>query len=101
MTEKLLPDTIEFDGPFPNLARRLRLGIVGGGRISATQAMAARMTGHWDVVAGALSSDPGRASSRGAALHLDPARCYASFHDMAKAESARPDGVDAADAGQE
>ena len=95
MTERLLPNTIEFDGPFPNLTRRLRLGIVGGGRISATQAMAARMTGHWDVVAGALSSDPDRARSRGAALHLDPARCYASFHDMAKAESARPDGVDA------
>ena len=95
MTIELLPDRFDFEGPFPNLSRRLRLGIVGGGRISTTQAMAARMTGYWDVVAGAFSSDPARALSRGADHHLEAARCYSSFHDMAKAEAARPDGVDA------
>ncbi len=84
-----------FDGPFPRLGRRLRLGIVGGGRIAGTQAMAARMTDRWEVVAGALSSDPDKARARGAEWYLPPERCYASFNDMAEAEAARTDGVDA------
>ena len=55
MTETLLPAGFDFEGPFPRLSRRLRLGVVGGGRIAATQAMAARLSDRWDVVAGALS----------------------------------------------
>lgn len=95
MTERLLPENLDFNGPFPALSRRLRLGVVGGGRISATQATAARMTDRWEVVAGALSSDPDRAKERGAEWFMDPDRCYASFADMAQAEAARTDGVDA------
>ncbi|WP_421981768.1 Gfo/Idh/MocA family protein [Roseibium sp.] len=95
MTEKLLPQSFDFDGPFPRLSRRLRLGIVGGGRISATQAMAARMTDLWEISAGALSSDPEKAKARGADLFLDPERCYGSFDEMAEAEAVRSDGVDA------
>ena len=95
MSEKLLPDHINFNGPFPRLSRRLRLGIVGGGRISETQAMAARMTDLWEITAGALSSDPNRATARGKALHLHPYRCYTDFEDMAENEAMRPDGVDA------
>lgn len=95
MSDKLLPETIDFDGPFPRLSRRLRLGVVGGGRISATQAMAARMTDRWEVVAGALSSDPDRARIRGAEWYLPPERSYVSYDEMARAEAARPDGVDA------
>ncbi|MEE2943549.1 MAG: Gfo/Idh/MocA family oxidoreductase [Pseudomonadota bacterium] len=95
MTEKLLPENFEFEGPYPRLSRRLRLGVVGGGRISATQATAARLTDRWEVTAGALSSDPDRARERGAEWFLPPERCYASFGEMAKAEAARPDGVDA------
>jgi len=60
----ILPGSFDFDGPFPPQTRRLRLGVVGGGRISQTQAMAARMTDRWDIVAGAFSSDP--AKRRGA-----------------------------------
>ena len=75
---KLLPPDMSFEGPFPQLSRRLRLGVVGGGRISVTQAMAARMTDCWEVTAGALSSDPregkgatqGLASAGGALLHI-------------------------------
>lgn len=92
---KLLPPDLSFDGPFPRLSRRLRLGVVGGGRISATQAMAARMTDHWEVVAGALSSDPGKAKARGKDWHLPEERCYTSFEEMAATESGRDDGVDA------
>lgn len=91
----LLPDAIDFDGPFPRLARRLRLGVVGGGRIAATQAMAARLTDRWEVAGGAFSSDPARARAAAAEWLLPEDRCYDSFEAMAAAESARPDGVDA------
>ena len=95
MSERLLPIDLDFDGPFPRLSRRLRLGIVGGGRISATQAMAARLTDRWEIVAGALSSDPEKASVRGKRAYLDPGRSYVSFEEMATAEAKRDDGVDA------
>ena len=95
MSERLLPPDLDFSGPFPRLARRLRLGVVGGGRISATQAMAARLGDRWEVVAGALSSDPEKARARGAEWYLPDDRCYASFSEMAQAEAQRPDGVDA------
>ena len=91
----LLPEKIDLDGPFPRLSRRLRLGVVGGGRISGMQAMAARLTDRWDVVAGAVSSDPVRAKAAAADWHLPEARCYASFEEMASCEAVRPDGVDA------
>lgn len=95
MAERLLPETIDFNGSFPRLSRRLRLGVVGGGRISVTQATAARMTDMWEITAGALSSDPARSVARGTEWFLPEDRCYASFDEMAVAEAARPDGVDA------
>ena len=66
MTDTLFPGTPDFNGAFPKLSRRLRLGIVGGGRVSGMQAMAARMTDYWDIVAGALSSDPEKSKRLGA-----------------------------------
>jgi predicted dehydrogenase len=95
MPEKLLPTEIDFNGPFPRLSRRLRLGVVGGGRISVTQTMAARLSDRWEVVAGALSSDPAKAKARGAERYLPEDRCYTSFDEMARAEARRPDGIDA------
>ena len=91
----LLPEDIDFDGAFPRLSRRLRLGVVGGGRISTMQATAARLTDRWEVVAGAFSSNPARAKDAARDWFLPEDRCYASFDSMAKAEAARPDGVDA------
>ncbi|WP_136440661.1 Gfo/Idh/MocA family protein [Pacificoceanicola onchidii] len=91
----LLPEKLDFEGPFPRLARRLRLGVVGGGRISGMQATAARMTDRWEVVAGAFSSDPARAKASAPEWYLPEDRCYASFAQMAAAEAAREDGVDA------
>ena len=41
--------------------RRIRLGMVGGGQggfIGAVHRNAARLDGHYELVAGALSSDP-------------------------------------------
>jgi predicted dehydrogenase len=80
------------------LGRRLRLGMVGGGEgsfIGPVHRIAARLDDRWELVAGALSSDPARAQASGAALLLQPERCYADFATMASAEAMRPDGIDA------
>lgn len=77
---------------------RIRLGMVGGGKdafIGAVHRIAARIDGDFDLVAGALSSTPEKARDSGAALGLDPDRCYGHFDDMAEAEAARPDGIEA------
>ncbi len=76
----------------------IRLGMVGGGQgafIGAVHRIAARLDGEFALVAGALSSDPERARASAAELGLDPARSYGSFAEMAKAEAARPDGIEA------
>ena len=92
---KILRDALTEDGPLPRLARPLRLGIVGGGRIAATQAMAARMTGYYEVVAGALSSSPEAAIEKGRDYHIASERLYPDFETMARHEAQREDGVDA------
>lgn len=77
---------------------RIRLGMVGGGQgafIGAVHRIAARLDGAYDLVAGALSSDPQRAKASAAELGLDPARSYGSFEEMASAEAAREDGIEA------
>ena len=57
--------------------------------------IAARLDGEYELVAGALSSDPARAKASAAELGLDPERSYGSFEEMAKAEAKRPDGIEA------
>lgn len=84
--------------PYPGMARRLRLGLVGGGQgalVGQWHAGGARLSGRWEIVAGALSSDPERALASGRDWLLAPERTYASFSDMAAREAARPDGIDA------
>ena len=95
MTERLLPQGVDFDAAYPGLSRRLRLGVVGGGRIARTQATAARMSDRWDVVAGAFSSDPAKAGAGAAEWHVAEDRSYGSFAEMAEREAARADGVEA------
>ncbi|MFN4058793.1 MAG: Gfo/Idh/MocA family protein [Roseinatronobacter sp.] len=78
------------------MSARLRLGMVGGGEgafIGAVHRIAARIDDQWELVAGALSSDPARAQASAQALGL--ARSYDSYTDMAQAEAALPDGIDA------
>ncbi|CAN7487043.1 Gfo/Idh/MocA family oxidoreductase [Bosea sp. LjRoot90] len=80
------------------LNRRLRLGMVGGGRgafIGAVHRIAARLDDRWQLVAGALSSDPERGRLSGEDLLLDPTRIYADANEMAKREKRRKDGIDA------
>ncbi|MGJ3264607.1 MAG: Gfo/Idh/MocA family protein [Salinarimonas sp.] len=79
-------------------SRRLRLGMVGGGRgafIGGVHRMAARLDDRWTLVAGALSSDPERARASGADLLLEPDRVYDDAAAMAQAEAARADRIDA------
>ncbi len=76
----------------------IRYGMVGGGQgafIGGVHRIAARLDGEFQLVAGALSSDPERAIASGRELGLDAERCYASFAEMAKAEAARADGIEA------
>ena len=78
--------------------RPIRYGMVGGGQgafIGAVHRLAARMDGEFELVAGALSSNPERAKASAAELGLDPSRSYGSFPEMAKAEAKRPDGIEA------
>jgi predicted dehydrogenase len=78
--------------------RRIRLGMVGGGQgafIGAVHRLAARMDDHYEFVAGALSADAAKAEASGRELGLAPERIYTDYHAMAKAEAARPDGIEA------
>jgi predicted dehydrogenase len=78
--------------------RRVRLGMVGGGRgafIGMVHRMAARLDDRYELVAGALSADAGRAHLSAADLRIDPARSYATYAEMAAAEASRSDGIDA------
>ncbi|MBT2790369.1 Gfo/Idh/MocA family protein [Paraburkholderia strydomiana] len=77
-------------------SRRLRLGMVGGGQgafIGAVHRIAARLDDRFELVAGALSSDPERA--RASAAEAGIARSYADWQEMARAEAALDDGIDA------
>ena len=81
----------------PSAPDRLRLGMVGGGRgafIGETHRIAARLDDRYELVAGALNSDPQRAIESGRALRLDPSRCYTDYRKMAETEAAREDGID-------
>lgn len=75
------------------LNRKLRMGMVGGGRgafIGAVHRMAARLDGEIELVAGCFSSDPAKSKASGADLFLDPTRVYADYAEMAKREAALP-----------
>jgi predicted dehydrogenase len=77
---------------------RIRYGMVGGGQgafIGAVHRMAARLDDRFELVAGALSASPEKAKASAAEIGLAPDRSYGSFEDMARAEAARPDGIEA------
>jgi len=75
--------------------RRLRAGIVGGGRgafIGSVHRIAAELDGQALVVAGAMSSHPDVARASAAAWFLE--RSYSSYEEMARAESDDANGID-------
>jgi predicted dehydrogenase len=75
------------------MARKLRMGMVGGGRgafIGAVHRMAAALDGQIELVCGAFSSDPERSRQSAADLYLSPERAYGSFTEMMTSESSLP-----------
>ncbi|MEM9481028.1 MAG: Gfo/Idh/MocA family oxidoreductase [Verrucomicrobiota bacterium] len=77
--------------------RKLRMGMVGGGRgafIGAVHRMAANLDGKIELVAGAFSSDPEKSRLSGEDFFLDPDRVYGSYQEMAEKEAAREDKID-------
>ena len=82
---------------FATLGRRLRLGMVGGGQgafIGGVHRIAARLDDRYELVAGAFSSDAGRGRRSAAEFGVAEDRAYATFAEMANAESGRADGID-------
>lgn len=75
----------------------IRWGMVGGagGFIGASHRMAAQLDGRFTLVAGAMSSDAGRARDAGAQLGLARDRTYADYRVMAAEEAKRADGIEA------
>ena len=73
--------------------RKLRFGMIGGGRgafIGAVHRIAAILDGQAVLVAGAFSSDAARSRASGEDLFLDPTRVYGSYQEMAQAEATKP-----------
>ncbi len=73
-------------------ARRLRGGMVGGAAgafIGPVHRMAATMDGEAEFVSGCFSRDALKSRQAGEALHLDPARVYADYREMAEQEAKR------------
>lgn len=78
--------------------KRIRIGMVGGGDgafIGAVHRIATRIDDGYELVAGALSSDPERALTSALRLGIDAERSYASFTTMAEQEKQRADGIQA------
>ncbi len=75
------------------LNRKLRMGMVGGGRgafIGAVHRMAARLDNEIELVAGCFSGDPEKSRLSGEDLLLDSSRVYGTYEEMAAKEAALP-----------
>ena len=73
--------------------RKLRMGMVGGGQgsfIGAVHRIAAALDQQIDLTAGVFSRDEANSRATAARLHIDPARAYSSYAQMAAAEAALP-----------
>ncbi len=87
-------------GPSPAidaLGRPLRLAVIGGGPgsfIGETHRVAARMDGRFQLVAGAVSSDPSRSIEAGPGLGLDRDRSYGDGLELIAYEADREDGAE-------
>jgi predicted dehydrogenase len=78
------------------MARKLRMGMVGGGQgafIGAVHRMAAALDGQIDLVCGAFSSNPEKSKLSGADLYLHEDRVYGSYSEMIEKEKSLPEDV--------
>ncbi len=78
------------------MKRKLRMGMVGGGRgafIGGVHRIAAAMDGLIELTCGAFSADPEKSRASGADLMLPANRCYGSFEEMILTEKSLPDDI--------
>lgn len=76
------------------MSRKIRYGMVGGGRgafIGAVHRIAAAMDQQIELVCGAFSSDPTRSKASGSDFFLPADRCYGTFEEMIRGEAKLPD----------
>ncbi len=79
------------------MGRRLRLAVIGGGPgsfIGAMHRTAATLDDRFEVVAGAISSDPDRSRASGVAIGLAEDRSYGDGLELLRTEADRDDGAD-------
>lgn len=77
------------------MSRKIRMGMVGGGRgafIGAVHRMAANLDGQIELVCGAFSSSPEKSKASGEDFFLSPDRVYGSYAEMIAAEKKLPEG---------
>lgn len=86
------------EGTTETRGRRIRLGMVGGGKdafIGGVHRFASRLDDKFELVAGCFSSTPEKSAASGADLGLAPDRVYADFKQMAIREKRLKNGIDA------
>ena len=74
--------------------RKLRMGMVGGGRdafIGAVHRRAATLDGGVELVGGCFSSTPDKSKLSGVDLYLPPDRVYGTWEEMVEAERKMPE----------
>jgi predicted dehydrogenase len=79
--------------------KRIRWGMVGGGQggfVGEAHRMAARLDNRYQLIAGALSSDPKRARHSAHECGIAKDRTYTDYREMARAEAIRADGIEVA-----
>lgn len=77
------------------MARKLRMGMVGGGRgafIGAVHRMAAAIDGEIELVCGAFSSNAKKSKASGEDLMLPAERVYGNYEEMIRQEKKLPEG---------
>ncbi len=75
--------------------RKIRMGMVGGGRdafIGAVHRIAAQMDGQIELVCGAFSSTAQKSKLSGKDLYLPAERVYGTYRDMIRKEGKLPEG---------
>jgi len=77
------------------MSRKMRMGMVGGGRgsfIGTVHRMAAMLDNEIELVCGAFSADPEKSRLSGRDWYLPEERVYGSWKDMIEAEASLPEG---------
>ena len=79
------------------MARKIRMGMVGGGRgafIGGVHRIAAAIDGEIELVCGAFSSTPEKSIASGQDFMLAEDRCYGDYKEMIRTEKRRKDAMD-------